>query len=375
MNPQLFLSLIESLGLAALVSTIYSALNRSSIKDKYKTIFFGITFGIAAIAAMMKPVELGDGLIFDARVVMLTLAGAYGGWISGAIAIVIAAAYRFFQGGLGIYAGMLGILIAGAVGTIFAWAIDKPYRLSDHAALGVLASLQILSLFALPWDLAIDLLAHIGPLLAIVNLIGVLTVGSFLKWEEGRETTVRTMKLDANIDFLTKLSNRRRMDDIARSFDDPATSESPDFTIVIFDIDRFKHINDKYGHAAGDKVLEEIAARIKNSFRKHDDIFRYGGEEFVALVKNSQLDDVMRRAERVRTAVQERSITYGQHEIRVTLSAGVAANAGASSFKELLEAADQALYQAKDAGRNQIKSLVVEAKTGKRDDSRLHTNA
>lgn len=307
---------------------------------------------------MMQPLEFGPGLIFDARVVMLSLAGAYGGWISGAIAMVIAAAYRLSEGGIGATAGVLGIFIAGTIGIVFGRILDKPYRLSDHGALGILASLQILSIFVLPWDLAVDVLQRVGLLLAVINLIGVLIVGSFLKWEESRELTAQKMKLDADIDFLTKLSNRRKLDDIANSLDACSSTKKLNISIIMFDIDHFKKLNDKYGHAVGDKVLEEIADRIRNSFRRHDEIFRYGGEEFVVVLTNVKGDEAIQLAERVRIAVQEEPINCDGLHISLTLSAGVAISEGtSSSFNTLLETADKALYQAKNTGRNRVDSI------------------
>jgi two-component system cell cycle response regulator len=122
---------------------------------------------------------------------------------------------------------------------------------------------------------------------------------------------------------------------------------------LMMDIDHFKDVNDRYGHQAGDIVLQEIAARIRNNLRPTDLLARYGGEEFVALLPRTSADTLIQITQRINVAVGETPITYNGINISVTISIGASIlTAESSSLDELLSQADQSVYQAKDAGRN-----------------------
>jgi diguanylate cyclase (GGDEF)-like protein len=124
----------------------------------------------------------------------------------------------------------------------------------------------------------------------------------------------------------------------------------------MLDVDHFKRINDRYGHLAGDAVLREIAAGIRESTRPEDLVARYGGEEFVVALPVSVPDLATERAERIRANQAARRILAGGEEIRVSVSIGLAFGPPGRVRDELtlIEMADQALYQAKAAGRNRI---------------------
>ncbi len=119
------------------------------------------------------------------------------------------------------------------------------------------------------------------------------------------------------------------------------------------DIDHFKLVNDHYGHQAGDVVLQEVAARIRDNLRPTDLVARYGGEEFVALLPRAHLDTLQEITRRINDAVRNRPVEYNGLNISVTISIGGAKLTGEScSLDELLVQADQAMYQAKAAGRD-----------------------
>jgi diguanylate cyclase (GGDEF)-like protein len=126
----------------------------------------------------------------------------------------------------------------------------------------------------------------------------------------------------------------------------------------MLDIDHFKQVNDRYGHLSGDEVLRELALRCKSLIRKIDIIGRYGGEEFVLALPNTDLDNAMMVAERMRHGIDSAGFTYRGQSIRVTVSQGVAAKSGKNDgFESVLERADKALFLAKHAGRNCVKSV------------------
>jgi len=122
----------------------------------------------------------------------------------------------------------------------------------------------------------------------------------------------------------------------------------------MFDIDHFKAVNDTYGHIAGDKVLHRVARTIRRSFRKGDVLIRYGGEEFLAILPGANEQDATEIAERLRRSVKDLEIRDKDSVIRITISLGVASSDQTSVElpAELVDCADQALYKAKETGRD-----------------------
>ena len=171
--------------------------------------------------------------------------------------------------------------------------------------------------------------------------------------------TVRDGLRMAVIDPLTGLYNRRyAMPHLARIADRAEETGRP-FAVMVLDIDHFKSINDSYGHAAGDKVLQQVAARVKDNLRGVDMVARIGGEEFLVLMPDTQLDQARMAAERLCHIISETPIEHPNAPagIAASLSIGVAmgrADNDTQSVEQLLEYADRALYSAKSDGRNQV---------------------
>lgn len=128
-------------------------------------------------------------------------------------------------------------------------------------------------------------------------------------------------------------------------------------SLMMLDIDHFKIYNDSHGHLAGDRVLKDVAAVIKNTVRHTDILARYGGEEFAGILIKTRLNEAHQIAERVRQAVEALPIDHeeNQPQGRLTVSVGISTlNPEVSSVKTLISAADDALYEAKERGRNQV---------------------
>ena len=121
---------------------------------------------------------------------------------------------------------------------------------------------------------------------------------------------------------------------------------------VMADLDHFKAINDQHGHLVGDKVLKDVAARIKSALREFDLVGRYGGEEFVILLENTSLHTANQVAERIRRRIAAGPIHLGGANVEVTVSQGLALCHEGDDVQSLLKRADQAMYRAKSAGRN-----------------------
>lgn len=158
----------------------------------------------------------------------------------------------------------------------------------------------------------------------------------------------------ATEDTLTGIANRRRFtEEATRQLALAQRSHQP-LSLLIFDLDHFKCINDAYGHQAGDTVLVETVRRALQVLRQSDLAGRWGGEEFVVLLPDSSLADAIQAAERLRMLLESSPVTHGAVQIPVTLSGGVAQLLTQEALEQLVGRADKALYQAKQEGRNRI---------------------
>jgi len=173
-------------------------------------------------------------------------------------------------------------------------------------------------------------------------------------------STIRTKELQdlliehAHIDPLTGLPNRRALMDRLQMEWARLQRHRGELSFVMADIDYFKRVNDTYGHSVGDKVLQEVARTIAGQCREIDLPARYGGDEFAVVVPNQGISDAVHLAERCRWEIEKVNVPAKGTPIRPTASFGVADAVGVSSAELLVDRADQALYQAKAAGRNRV---------------------
>ncbi len=170
--------------------------------------------------------------------------------------------------------------------------------------------------------------------------------------EELRETNQILEKLAAQ-DSLTELANRRYFFEQATAEVLRAQRYKHPLSIQMLDIDHFKTINDRFGHAAGDSVLKAFADVLRSNLRRNDLAARIGGEEFVVLLPETGIDDAMLHAERMRQAIESSRIQFGNQTLAITVSIGVAGlDPGELSPEPMLLRADGGLYHAKQSGRN-----------------------
>ena len=164
----------------------------------------------------------------------------------------------------------------------------------------------------------------------------------------------KTLK-DSKYDGLTGLLNRQALDEVLILEFNRARRHNQALSLIFFDLDNFKRVNDTYGHLAGDEALREVARILLMEKRLEDLAARYGGEEMVLLLPETSKENARIIGERVRKKVEETTITWNGSRIRLTISGGLSAfPEEADSVTSLVQAADEAVQRAKDMGKNRV---------------------
>lgn len=208
-----------------------------------------------------------------------------------------------------------------------------------------------------PWTLALtipesSLYASLAPPAAkwIVIALFALILGFVAILFEVVLSSRRRVRLLANIDSLTRLPNRAFTTKLLCT-ELAERPRSEPLSILLIDIDYFKQINDRFGHAAGDEVLAALAARMQDSLRPDDVIGRWGGEEFLAILKDTRLPTAERVAERLRTTIEADPVVFKDMTLDVSISVGCV-QALDETLDQIVDRADLAMYEAKASGRN-----------------------
>jgi len=182
----------------------------------------------------------------------------------------------------------------------------------------------------------------------IEMLIGVLfyPLRNSLKYREAVENSLR--------DPLTGIGNRSAMETAFAREIKLSQRHSSAMSVALIDVDHFKAINDQFGHQLGDQVLREVAQQIQLALRETDQVFRFGGEEFIALLHETDNQNAQKTAERIRAIIAAKTFAVDDQFISATVSIGVSSLNRKDSMNSLIARADEALYKAKHAGRNQV---------------------
>jgi len=154
-------------------------------------------------------------------------------------------------------------------------------------------------------------------------------------------------------DAMTGLHNRRFLEEFTHDLVAYTERNKASFSILMADLDYFKQVNDSYGHEVGDTVLKELAKVLKTTVRASDLVIRYGGEEFLIILRDTEAEDAGTVAEKLRKSVEDMKVQIAGAQLQKTISIGLATfPADSDSFWQAVKYADVALYQAKETGRN-----------------------
>ena len=235
------------------------------------------------------------------------------------------------------------------------WLHDHLAAITDLAVIAVLAFTFLGAIYLLQLQDRLSALARAHPdwqlpslLLWLAMLSPLLIIYAVRRW---REATL--LLADADTDSLTRLHNRRKAERLLDlEFDRALRYERP-LSLITFDIDRFKRINDSHGHPVGDLVLQGVARRVKRQLRATDSLARWGGEEFLLICPETDATGALLLAERMRRAIRKRPMGKAG---TITASFGVSTYGGEGKVELLIARADQYLYAAKQTGRDRVVS-------------------
>lgn len=268
------------------------------------------------------------------------------------VALPILAGFNGF--GIMIYNFLAGALLAATAMQYWSARAEAP---SSIIAMILLYGAAALSFFACgtilaheaEWTLAARPDNWAEQFNAVMCIAGITGIGA-LSLGLNHARAARRHRIEAHTDALTGLLNRRALFDAMR-----ARTMTPGDAVIVFDLDRFKAINDRHGHAAGDEVLRVFAEAVRQNIRRGDLAARTGGEEFVLVMREASAQLALSTAERIRAIFSAGRIDVAGRRIAATASAGLAlAKHDGEGFEEVLARADTSLYRAKDGGRDRV---------------------
>jgi diguanylate cyclase (GGDEF)-like protein len=179
-------------------------------------------------------------------------------------------------------------------------------------------------------------------------------IKNFSDMQRKIDENIKKLQYNASYDFLTKILNRKTYFEISEEILKLSKRQKGVFSILLIDIDHFKKINDTYGHLIGDEVLKFVSSNISKLLRKSDIFGRYGGEEFIVTLPNTKLDNAKIIAEKINKYIYDNRYVNDTYNLQLSVSVGVAQIKNETNLTDVIHKADEALYKAKNSGRNRV---------------------
>ena len=333
-------------------------------------------FGMYGSVSDVISIDLANVILFTSFAALWTGARVFDGrsvqpvfLVGGAIVWVIACRMPLFQNML-----EARVLLSSGLVTAYTWATAYEFWRGRNEPL-VSRWPAIFMLFAhgslfllrtplsqvLPWSPTDQMFNSVWlSVLSFEALLFTIAI-SFILLAMAKERTELRHKTAALVDPLTGIANRRAFMEGAAALAQRQSGVARPAAVLLADLDHFKSINDRFGHAVGDRVLQVFAASTSELLGPNDMIGRLGGEEFAIVLSDAQHDDAVATADRIRSAYAEAAVAIAGHEIGGTVSIGVAVSEeGLLDVAALLAQADEALYCAKERGRDRVEVASLE---------------
>ena len=373
------LTFIEPVAMISLLVFFYGLIKRSipTFATRDGSVMFDMTvgtiFGLCVIYSMIDPITFSSGTVFDMRCLFVGTAAGLFGPVVGLVPLLMGSAFRASLGGVGVGPGIVAMVIT-FVGAWF-WRHYIREKLESGAergvTLGLAISIHIPAILMLPRGVWTGNIGALVPYYVVTNILGAIVIKALLRREDRLLFETVDLEIAAHRDPLTGVLNRRRMEALHAAHTGPV-DEDAGLAMLCLDIDGFKSINDRYGHAVGDAALKFVAAKVLTELRSHDLIGRIGGDEFLIMLPRIDPETSIAIAERCRKAVDAGVLRTEDGDVSVTISIGCSWQMRPTSFEEDVKAADRELYRAKVNGKNRV-STVRKKNAGERPASRTVT--
>jgi diguanylate cyclase (GGDEF)-like protein len=354
-----FVVLVNGLGLMALVAALFGVMIRARVRASLRDVALGAVFGFCAGLPGIAPAGQGA----DPQIVLMGFAAAFMGLGGVATALAFAFVLHALPSGSVEPSQVAALLTAAGAGLL--WSILVPARWQDRATGHAFLGLFVAAAAALPALAGGAASAAPGSMAgaACPGVLLAMAMGGMVARERAQLRREKALVTEARTDALTGLPNRRALSE----WHDAACRAwpAPGVAVMILDLDRFKAVNDTHGHAAGDVVLGAAARRVAAVCAAFDEageagrarVARLGGEEFAVHLAATSRREALALAEAIRAALAAAPVTLsGGAALSVTGSIGVAWSGRREALAAMLEAADVALYAAKQAGRNCVRA-------------------
>ncbi|WP_068615028.1 GGDEF domain-containing protein [Paenibacillus tuaregi] len=312
----------------------------------------GIVLGLFGLLLMQFTFSVNKLVIADFRQIAIIVSVYLGGAVSGFWTTLIIAGYRLY-----FLHGISSASVLAALNAVLTYVIAAsllPRKNNHLSKWAMVVGLSLVSTMAIFYvTLQENVLRIVLPYSLVFGMAGLFTY-YLLRYLRRSDDLLDMMREAAHRDFLTGLYNSRAFQTFFESKVVTSRAASEVFSLLVVDIDHFKRVNDTYGHVAGDAVLQQLAHVLRDTFGPEDHIARKGGEEFVVIVDHCGRDRIKPAAERLRRNVERHVFALpGGGTLRITVSVGAAVFPDIDAH-ELFEKADQALYAAKESGRNRV---------------------
>lgn len=310
--------------------------------EKWKRLLFGLVSGLISLYLNQDKFIITNSFFYSFEILPIILATFYGGWLSGLVALAINIIFT----GLFTLDNMLIVLI------IFPLLLSKVWERKSNRVFYI--TIALIAVYRTCVGATFLNYGQLWPSILIYQASSALCLAicfHALNFKERHIHAYFAMKDRANVDNLTRLNNRASVDFRLNQLSTLRRACG----LLILDLDKFKTVNDNYGHGAGDLILSSVGEILKQTVRSLDFVGRFGGEEFIIITESHHPESMKVMAERIRESIQQLEVTLSDgRKVRITISIGVSLYLPGMSMVKAIKMADDALYQAKRQGRNQV---------------------